>query len=106
MAEDILVIESPINMIEGETITYSLTWLGSTSLSPPTAIVYRNKADITSTVMTSGSHSVSGNVQTLKPLLAGSTDGKKKYVVIIECVVDGNTERRKLIVNINKASAE
>jgi hypothetical protein len=103
---DVLLIESPINMIEGETITYSVTWQGASSLSSPTAKVYKDGTDITSTAMSSGSHSVSGNVQTLKPLVAGSTDGKKKYVVIIEVVVDGNTERRKLIVNIVKASQE
>lgn len=106
MTEEILVIESPINMIEGETITYSLTWQGASSLSSPNAFVYKDGADITSTAMPSGAHAVSGNVQTLKPLEAGATDGRKKYVLIVECAVDGNTERRKLIVNIAKASAE
>ncbi|MCH7662564.1 MAG: hypothetical protein IH859_01675 [Chloroflexi bacterium] len=106
MSQDILVIESPISMIEGETISYSLTWQGASSLASPAALVYKDGADITSTAMPSGSHAVSGNVQTLKPLLAGGSDGRKKYVVIIECSVDGNTERRKLVVNIAKASAE
>ena len=106
MTEEILVIESPTSMIEGETITYSVTWQGASSLTGPDAIVYKDGADITSTAMPSGSHNVSGNVQTLKPLVAGTADGRKKYVVIIECTVDGNTERRKLIVNIAKASAE
>ena len=96
------VIESPKQMIEGETITYSLTWNGASSLSSPTAVVYKDASDITSTAMASGSHTVSGNVQTLKALTAGVNDGDKIYVVIIQCVVDGNTERRKLIVNILK----
>ncbi|KKK59940.1 hypothetical protein LCGC14_3029340 [marine sediment metagenome] len=102
-----LIIESPVYMIEGETITWSITWLGVSSLASPTAVVYKDGTDVSSTVMASGSHLVSGNVQTLKPVVAGSTDGGKRYTVIIEAVVDsGNTERRKLMVIIIKASAE
>lgn len=101
---DILVIESPISMIEGEIITYSLTWQGASSLSVPAVEVFRDGTDITTTAMPSGAHSVSGNVQTFKPLKALSGDGKKKYSVVIECIVDGNTERRKLIVTIVKPS--
>ena len=103
---NVLLIESPIDMIEGETLTYSLTWQGASSLSNPAVSVYKDGNDITSSAMPSGSHSVFGNVQTLKPLTAGSSDGGKKYVVVIQCSVDGNTERRKLIVNVAKASAE
>ena len=103
---EILLIESPIAMIEGEIITYSLTWQGASSLSSPTAVVYKDKTDISSTAMASGSHSVSGNVQTLKPLTAITTDGGKIYVVVIKCTVDGNNEARKLIVKIIKDEAE
>lgn len=103
---DILLVESPISMIEGESITFNITWQGAGSLSSPTAIVYKKGADITSTVMPSGSHSVSGNVQTLKPLTPSTNDGGQKYVIVVQCEVDGNTEKRKLMVNIVKASAE
>ena len=106
MTEEILIIESPRSMIESEVITYSVTWQGASSLSSPGAKVYANGANISSTAMSSGSDSVSGNVQTLKPLTAGTNDGKKVYVVVISCTVDGNTESRKLIVRIVKASAE
>ncbi len=102
---DITVDESPIQMLEGETITYALTWIGASALSSPTAVVYKDSAVYTSTAMPSGSHTVSGNVQTLKPLVATGGDGNNDYVVIIECVVDGNTERRKLIVNIIRDEA-
>ncbi|MDH3943705.1 MAG: hypothetical protein OEV06_06420 [Anaerolineae bacterium] len=103
---EIMLIESPVQMMTGETITYSVTWLGASNLSSPNALVYRRGTDISATAMPSGAHAVSGNVQTLKPLTAGSNDGGKKYVVVIECVVDGNTERRKLIVDIVKSQAE
>ena len=101
------IIESPIGMIEGEKVTFSITWLGVTTLSSPTAVVYKSGTDISSTAMASGSHSVSGNVQTLKELTAIAGDGGKRYIVIIEAVIDsGNVERRKLIVNIIKDESE
>lgn len=104
---DITTIESPISMLEGETITYSLTWQGSNSLSSPTVLVFKDGTDYTSTAMPSGSHSVSGNVQTFKPLVTtAGTDGGKRFVVIIQCVVDSNTERRKLLVNIRRQDTE
>jgi ribosome recycling factor len=57
--------------------------------------------------MPSGSHTASGNVATLKPVVAGTNDGGKNYVVVIQVTVDGtNTERRKLLVKILKAKAE
>ena len=99
----VAIVESPIDMIEGEIITYTVTWEDAISLSSPTAIVYRRAEDITSTVMASGSHSVSGNVQTLKPITAIAGDGGSIYVVDIQVVVDGlNTEIRKLLINILK----
>lgn len=103
---EVLLIESPISMIEGETITYSLTWQGASALASPTVTVFKDAEDITTEAMPSGSHSVSGNVQTLKPLVAGSNHGGHIYVVIMQCSVDGNIERRKLIVKIIKDEAE
>ncbi len=98
--------ESPMTMIEGETVTFSVTWLGATDVSSPGATVYKNGADVTSTVMPSGAHSASGNVQALKPMAAGSNDGGNAYVVVVQAAVDGNTERRKLLVKVLKASEE
>lgn len=98
--------ESPISMVEGETITYSIAWLGASSLSSPGAIVYIGGSDESATAMPSGTHTVSGNVQTLKPIVAGSSDGGKVFVVAISCVVDGNTEIRKLLINILKDESE
>jgi hypothetical protein len=98
------ILESPIEMIEGEVITYSIVWEGAASVANPTAAVYRNGEDYTVTAMASGdSHSVSGNVQTLKAITAGAQDGGEEYVVVIQAEVDGNTERRKLVIEILKA---
>ena len=100
------VKESPITAVEGEIITYSLTWLGASNLSTPTALVYFKGSDVTSTAMPSGSHSKSGNVQTLKPITFASAWVNNFIVVAIQCVVDGNTEIRKLKIRVQKASDE
>lgn len=105
-SSELWVIESPVDMISGETITFSVTFQGATSVTSPSATVYLNGTDYTSTAMPSGSHTASGNVATLKPLVAGANDGGEKYVVAVSATVDGNTELRKLMVNILKASDE
>ena len=98
------VIEEPEPLIEGSKITYSIQWQGGSSLSSPSATVWMNDTEITSTAMPSGTHSVSGNVQTLKELVTTVGHGGNKYVVVIECVVDGNTERVKMIVPVLRQS--
>ncbi len=106
--EDIMVIESPINMVEGEILTFNMTWIGATSGSSPTATVYRKGTDYSSTAFTSGTHSITGTppVQTLKALTAVAGDGGKKYVVIIKAVIDSNTEIRKLLVRVVRDEQE
>ena len=100
------VKESPLTAIEGETLPYSLTWLGSSNLSTPTASVYFKGSDVTSTAMPSGSHSVSGDVQTTKPITFDSAWVNNFIVVAFQCVVDSNTEIRKLKIQVQKASDE
>lgn len=100
------VVETPEPVVEGSTITYSILWQGATSLSSATAYVYMNGSDITSTVMPSGSHTSSNNIQTLKPLAFQDGHGGNTYVVIAECVVDGNTDRVKFKIPVLRASEE
>ena len=104
MSNEIFVVESPLTVVAGETLTLSLTWLGATSVSAPGATVYHNGTDETSTIMPSGSHSASGNVQTLKPITAMT--GGETYVIAASATVDGNTEIRKVLVKAVKAAAE
>ena len=104
MSHEIFAVESPVSVISGETLTLSLTWLGATSVSAPGATVYHNGTDETSTIMPSGSHSASGNVQTLKPITA--MVGGEDYVIAASATVDGNTEIRKVLIKCVKASAE
>ena len=99
-SSDLWVLESPAEIIAGETVTFSVEWIGYTTLSTPTAYVYFNGTDVTSTIMASGSHSVSGNIQVLKAVTARQADAGGSYIVAIECVADGNTERRKFELRV------
>lgn len=100
------VVEDVEDVIEGSTLTYSLTWLGASTLASPSAKVYMNGTDVTSTVMPSGSHSVSGNVQTLKPIAFQSGHGGNVYVVEPSCTVDGNNEVARFKIRVLRAGEE
>ena len=107
MENEIWLIESPVVMVEGEVIAYSVDWLGASKVESPSVTVYKNGQDVTSSVMVSGdSHTVSGNVLTMKKITAGGSDGGANYVVVVQCGVDNNTEIRKLLVQVVKASEE
>ncbi|MCW5874163.1 MAG: hypothetical protein KIS88_05905 [Anaerolineales bacterium] len=101
------LIDSPVSMVAGEQIAYSVDWQGATSVGAPTALVYRNGVDITAQAMDAGdAHIITGSVLTLKKLRALDADGGASYVVMIAAVVDGNQERRKLLVQVVSPSAE
>lgn len=101
------LIESPVNMVEGEQIAYSVDWQGAASVFNPEASVYKNGMDITAEAMDAGDeHVINGNVLTLKKLRARVSDGGAHYVLVAEADVDGNRERRKLLIHIAKSSAE
>ena len=100
------VVEEVEPAVEGATITYSITWLGASSISSPSSKVYMNGTDITSTVQPSGSASVSGNVQTLKPIAFQAGHGGNHYVVTCTCTVDGNTDIAKFKVKVLRPSDE
>lgn len=101
------LIESPVTMVEGEAITFSVDWLGAAKVEDPQVTIYKNGQDITSTAMASGDdYVVSNNVVTLKKITAGSSDGGATYVAAIRCTVDSNTEIRKLLIHIVKAISE
>lgn len=103
----IWLIESPVVMVEGEQIAYSIDWQGAANVSDPQATVYKNGVDITADAMEAGDeHIINGSVLTLKRLRARITDGGARYVVVVEASVDGNRQRRKLLVHVVKAGAE
>lgn len=101
------LVESPITMVEGEQIAFSVEWQGAARVDQAEASVFKNAVDITDAAMAGAdAHVVNGNVVTLKKLTAGANDGGGRYVVVAEADVDGNREKRKLLVKIVKLSAE
>lgn len=89
-----------VEQIESEIITRSYRWEGATTISGPSATVYRAGENITTTAMPSGSNTVSGDIITIKPLVALDDDAGQEYVVLILATVDGNYEARKQLVKI------
>lgn len=107
MESGVWLVDSPVTMVEGEEIAYSVDWQGATQVSSPDVQVFKNHVDITAEAMAGGdAHIVNGSVLTMKKLRAAETDGGARYVVMIEALVDGNLERRKLLVQVVRASAE
>jgi hypothetical protein len=103
----IWLIESPVVMVEGEQIAYSVDWQGAANVTNPDAFVFKNGVDITEEAMDAeDAHVVNGNVLTLMKLRARESDGGARYVLVVEADVDGNRERRKLLIHIVRAHAE
>jgi hypothetical protein len=92
-------------MVEGEAIAFSVDFLGATTVTSPTSKVYKNGADYSSTVQ-SGSDAVSRTVVTLKTITAQDNDGGAVYVVVVQAVVDGKTEKRKFLIRVVDSEAE
>ena len=91
---EVFAVESPIRVVEGATVTFTCTYWGA--VTSPSAKVYRNGTEVTSTVMPSGSTSVSGSVATLKPLTA--LVGGARYVVAVTGTVGGDIFVKKVEV--------
>jgi len=98
----IWAVESPLEVIEGSTITIQCVYWDTPTL--PDATVYKNRADVTSTAMPSGSHSNSGDIVTLKPLTA--LVGGNRYIIDVEATVGGNIYLKKIMVKAGRATDE
>jgi hypothetical protein len=106
MEDNVWLEDSPVTLVEGEQIAFSVDWQGAATVAEPLVAVYKNHVDVTAAAMPGGDHVVNGSVLTMKKLHAAEDDGGARYVLVIEAVVDGNRERRKLLVQIVRASAE
>lgn len=99
MTDEIWTVQREVAMLEGEAIAFSVAFVGATNVSSPASTVYKNGADYSGTVQ-SGSDSVSGQTVTLKMISAQAGDGGSVYVVVVQAVVDGNTEKRKFLIRV------
>lgn len=96
------LVESPIYQGAGATVPYTVTFPWATTAASPVATVYMNEADVTSTVMPSGSATASGNTITLKPLTA--LTGGETYIVAIAATIDGVADQWFLEVRAIKST--
>jgi len=96
---DIWVIERDQVMVEGESITFSVQFIGATTVSSPDTKCYKNGSDYSGTAL-SGSSSASGDTVTCETVTAQPGDGGSVYVVTVSALVDGNTEMRKFLVRV------
>ena len=93
--EQIFIIESPVSMIEGEILRYSVEFLDSDTVTNADMIVYHEGKPVTGDILISGDSFIyNPPVLTLKKITAKDGHGGGDYVVIIEAIVDGNTERK------------
>lgn len=102
LRNQVMLSGSPVFMSPTETYTFTVTWPWATSLSSSTAAAFKvNGSDVSSTLMPSGSHTASGNVQTLKPITA--VTGGTTYVVNVTTTIDsGNVETRSFEIIVRK----
>ena len=104
---DIQALESPIYAVETDSVTFACTFW--TTVSSVTAVTcYVNKQDKTSTLMPSGSHSVSGKVATLKPLAISALTGAggRRIVVNVKVVINSDTVTKQFVVIVRKDEVE
>jgi len=99
MNTDVWVVEKDQVMVEGEAITFSVNFIGATTISSPDTKCYKNGSDYSGTAL-SGSSSASGSVVTCEKVTAQSGDAGEVYVIVVSATVDGNTEIRKFLIRI------
>ena len=101
MNDEIWVIDSPIAMIEGESIVFAVEFIGATTVEVPSSEVYKNGAAYSDQVQISGDrHQISGRSVVLKKITAKAGDGGATYIVVVSATVDGNDEKRKLKIRV------
>lgn len=98
-------VGSPIEVVEGSSITLSCTFWDDAS--SPSAKASKNNQDITATVFPTNTPTASGNVVTLSPAtgLVGASAGAK-YVIAVTAVVDGDTVVKQVELIVSKDETE
>jgi len=99
MNDGLWVVEKDQVMVEGEAITFSVDFIGATTVASPDTKCYLNGEDYSATAL-SGSASVSGSVVTCKTVTAQAGDGGSTYVMAVSATVNGNAEIRKFLIRV------
>lgn len=106
-ANELWLLESPVSLLEGEAVAFSVEWLEAGQVSAPDAWAFKDGEDITADVMAGeDEHTVRGRVMTLKRLAPRPGDGGQRYVLLVQAEVDGNVERRKCVIQVGRENRE
>jgi hypothetical protein len=87
----IVVNEGAQAQLTIEEITWAIVFTGATSISSVSVTVYQAGTDVTSTVMPTGTASVSGSTVTLPTLKSLTAD--LSYRIVVTATVDGQPKR-------------
>ena len=74
----------------GLTKSFGIKWKGDGTLTSPTCTIYHNGEDVSSSLMTTGSDSVTGRIQVSKNVVQPT--GGELYVLLWK-VTDGNVQK-------------
>lgn len=100
--DSVWLIQSPQTVVEGTSITYTITFPFAAACSASAAKSYKGTTDTTTVNFPSGSDAQADNTCTLKPLTA--MVGGETYVITITVTLDGQaTQIWKHEVNCQKA---
>ncbi len=98
---DVWLINSPQTIVEGTSITYTITFPFATACTASTAKCYKGTTDTTTTNLPAGSDARADNTCTLKPLTA--MIGGETYVIAVTVTLDAQaTQIWKHEVNCQK----
>lgn len=89
--DDVWLVDSPQTVVEGTSITYTITFPFATTCSASTAKCYKGTSDTTATNLPTGSDTQADNTCTLGPL--GSMVGGEAYVIAITVTLDSQASQ-------------
>lgn len=95
---EVWLLESPIEMVEGEVAVFRITFPWINTLSSPATTAFIDGESASSTL--GGSDSASGNVFTSKTFTP-SVNVRGDYVLNFQYVNGSNTEIKKLLVRVS-----
>ena len=102
-ADEVWVAENPQDGVGGELFVFTLTVPYATSLSSGINTVYRNRTDLSTSLLATSSAGVSGNVLT-SAAFTPSTGVTGRYVLNFRYKQGSQTEVKKLLMRIGKQS--
>ena len=103
---DVWLKQNPLDQLEGTDIAipYTIVFDGITTVAVNAIRVWKDGTDVTATVMPSGSHVLSGNRLTMKPLTDLEYPGD--YIIAMFIDVDGVDDAWKLKIRAQEESGE